>query len=123
MTRSHSSTKRRSYTHLTEIEGGQVVAYSEQGLSLRDIKNKLRWDHSTISRELKQGKVEQLDTNRQSYKKYCPDAGARVYKETKKNRAAPTILMASWEFILYSEKNTERQLFTQCCCQSCKKAR
>ncbi|WP_156855402.1 helix-turn-helix domain-containing protein, partial [Oceanobacillus sp. AG] len=37
MTHSHSNTKKRSYTHLTEIERGQIAAYREQGLSLREI--------------------------------------------------------------------------------------
>src|SRR5690625_777239 len=104
MTHSHSNTKKRSYTHLTEIERGQIAAYSEQGLSLRDIEKKMGRDHSTISRELKRGTVEQIDTNRQPYEKYFPDAGARVYEENRKNCGAPTTLMASWEFILYAEE-------------------
>src|SRR5690625_6781661 len=39
--------------------------------------------------------VEQIDTNRQPYEKYFPDAGARVYEENLKNCGAPTTLMAS----------------------------
>lgn len=104
MTHYHSNTEKRSYTHLTKIERGQIAAYSEQGLSLRNIAKKIERDHSTISRELKRGTVEQLDTNRQPYKKYFPDAGVRVYEENRKNCGAPTTLMAAWKFILYAEE-------------------
>lgn len=104
MTQSHSNTKKRSYTHLTEIERGQIAAYREQGLSLRDIGEKIGRDHSTVSRELNRGAVKQLDTNHQPYEKYFPDVGARVYEENRKNCGAPTLLMASWKFILYAEE-------------------
>lgn len=104
MTHSHSNTKKQSYTHLTEIERGQIAAYKEQGLSLREIGEKIGRHHSTISRELNRGTVEQLDTNRQSYKKYFPDVGARVYEENRKNCGAPTALMPSWKFILFAEE-------------------
>ncbi|MEK4303325.1 IS30 family transposase [Oceanobacillus sp. FSL K6-0251] len=104
MTHSHSNTEKRNYTHLTEIERGQIAAYREQGMSLREIGEKIGCDHSTISRELKRGTVEQIDTNRKPYKKYFPDAGARVYEENRRNCGAPTILMASWEFILFAEE-------------------
>ncbi|HLR69643.1 MULTISPECIES: hypothetical protein [Bacillaceae] len=57
-----------------------------------------------FNRELKRGTVEQIDTNRKLYKKYFPDAGARVYEENRRNCGAPTILMASWEFILFAKK-------------------
>ncbi|MCJ7843630.1 hypothetical protein MUB24_22725 [Lederbergia sp. NSJ-179] len=63
-----------------------------------------RDEHSTISRERKPGTVEQLDTNRQPYKIYFPDVGARVYEENRKN-VVTTILMASWKYFLYAEKN------------------
>ena len=104
MTHSHSNTKKRSYTHLTKIERGQIAAYREQGMSLRDIGEKIGRDHSTISRELKRGTVEQIDTNRKPYKKYFPDAGARVYEENRGNCGAHTVLMVSWEFILFAEE-------------------
>lgn len=104
MTHSHSNTEKRNYTHLTEIERGQIAAYREQGMSLREIGEKIGCDRSTISRELKRGTVEQIDTNRKPYKKYFPDAGARVYEENRRNCGAPTILMASWEFILFAEE-------------------
>ncbi|MED4475380.1 helix-turn-helix domain-containing protein, partial [Oceanobacillus caeni] len=70
MTHFHSNTKKRSYTHLTEIERGQIAAYREQGLSLREIGEKIGRDHSTVSLELKRCTVAHIDTNRKPYKKY-----------------------------------------------------
>lgn len=52
MTQTHSNTKKRNYTHLNDIERGHIVAYLEQGLSLRDIAKNGR-NVSTISREKK----------------------------------------------------------------------
>ena len=31
MTQTHSTTKKQSYTHLTEIERGQIAAYIQEG--------------------------------------------------------------------------------------------
>ncbi|GGN59805.1 helix-turn-helix domain-containing protein [Oceanobacillus indicireducens] len=46
MTHSHSNTKKRSFTHLTDIERGQIAAYRGQGLSFREIGEKIGRDYS-----------------------------------------------------------------------------
>lgn len=51
MTQTHSNTKERKYTHLTDIERGQIAAYLEEGLKLSDIAKKMGRHKSTISRE------------------------------------------------------------------------
>ena len=45
-----SNTKRRTFTHLTEIERGQIAAYLDENLSLREIARRLGRNVSTISR-------------------------------------------------------------------------
>ncbi|KGX84587.1 helix-turn-helix domain-containing protein [Pontibacillus litoralis] len=72
MTQIHSNMKKRTYTHLTDIERGQIAAYLEQGLSLRNIAKKMGRDVSTISREKKRGSVQQIDTFRKPYTEYFP---------------------------------------------------
>src|SRR5699024_12139754 len=81
MTQTHSTTKKQSYTHLTEIERGQIAAYIQEGLSYREIGRRLGRNVSTISREIERGTVMQIDTFRKHYQKYFADIGARVYEE------------------------------------------
>lgn len=50
MTQTDSNTKRRTFTHLTEIERGQIAAYLDENLSLREIARRLGRNVSTISR-------------------------------------------------------------------------
>ena len=49
MTKTDSNTKRRTFTHLTEIERGQIAAYLDEGLSLREIARRMGRNVSTIS--------------------------------------------------------------------------
>lgn len=104
MTQTHSNTKRRTFTHLTEIERGQIAAYIDENLSLREIGRRMGRDPSTISREKERGTVQQIDTFRKPYTKYFPDVGARVYKENRMNCGAHSKVMDAWEFIGFAEE-------------------
>ncbi|MBP1970481.1 IS30 family transposase [Virgibacillus natechei] len=53
MAQSNSSTKKRTFTHLTDTERGEIVAYKKMGLSLREIAKETGRHVSTITRELK----------------------------------------------------------------------
>lgn len=86
MTQVHSNTKEHTFTHLTEIERGQIAAYIDEGLSLREIAGKVGRNVSTISREKKR------------------DVGARVYEESRKNCGAHSTIMTAWEFIRFAEE-------------------
>lgn len=103
MTQSHSTTKGRTFTHLTEIERGQMAALHNEGISQREIARKMGRHVSTISREIKRGTVQQIDTNRKVYVKYFPDAGARVYEENRENCGAHSTTMKAWGFIRFAE--------------------
>ncbi|WP_257347665.1 IS30 family transposase, partial [Pseudalkalibacillus decolorationis] len=68
MAQTHSSTKARSFKHLSDSERGEISAYLKLGLSLREIAKRTNRDVSTISRERKRGSVTQLDTKARSFK-------------------------------------------------------
>lgn len=104
MTHTNSNTKQRTFTHLTEIERGQIAAYLDEGLSLREIARRTGRNVSTISREKKRGTVQQIDTFRKPYTKYFPDVGARIYEENRRNCGGHSTVMAAWEFIQFAEK-------------------
>ena len=112
MTQTHSNTKERTFTHLTEIERGQIAAYIDEGLSLREIGRRMGRNPSTISRERKRGTVQQIDTYREPYTKYFPDAGARVYEENRKNCGAHSTVMMAWEFIRFAEEKILRETWS-----------
>lgn len=104
MTQTNSNTNKRTFTHLTEIERGQIAAYLDEGLSHREIGRRMGRNHSTISREVSRGTVQQIDTYRKPYKKYFPDVGDRVYKENRKNCGNHSKVMDVWKFNAYAEK-------------------
>src|SRR5690625_2899528 len=101
MVQSKSNTTKRIFTHFTEIERGQLAVYLDEYLSMREIGRRLGRHASTISREIKRGTVQQIDTNRKSFVKYYPDVGARVYQENRENCGAHSTVMAAWEFVKY----------------------
>jgi IS30 family transposase len=104
MTHTNSNTRKRTFTHLTEIERGQIAAYLDENLSLREIARRMGRHISTISREKKRGTVQQIDTFRKPYTKYYPDVGVRVYEENRENCGGHSTAMAAWEFIQFAEE-------------------
>lgn len=104
MTQVHSSTKSRTFTHLTEIERGQIAAYLEEGLSIREIARRMGRNASTISREKQRGTVQQMDTNRKTYTKYFPDTGLHVYVTNRKKCISEPKMEKAAAFIRYAEE-------------------
>jgi len=104
MTQAHSTTKKRFYTHLTEIERGQIAAYLQEDLSYSEIGRRLDRNKGTISREINRGTVKQIDTFRKPYQKYFPDVGSRVYEENCLHCGAHSTVMEAWDFIEFAEE-------------------
>lgn len=104
MTQSNSNTKERTFTHLTEIERGQIAAYLDEDVPLREIARRMNRNVSSITRETKCGTVKQIDTFREPYTTYYPDVGARIYDENHSNCGSHSTLMDAWEFIKFAEK-------------------
>jgi IS30 family transposase len=104
MAQEHSSTNARTFKHLSDAERGELFAYQTIGLSMREIARKMNRNVSTISRELKRGMVQQMNSQRNYYTKYYPDAGSRIYKENRENCGAHSCAMKAWEFLRFAEK-------------------
>ncbi|WP_373895247.1 helix-turn-helix domain-containing protein [Virgibacillus sp. CBA3643] len=49
MTQSHSNTRERSFAHLTEMKRGQIAAYLDEDVSLREIGRKMGRDVSNFA--------------------------------------------------------------------------
>jgi len=52
----HATTP-RDFKHLTLDQRGMIAAYHDSGLSTRRIGDKVGCDHTTVSRELRRGRV------------------------------------------------------------------
>ncbi|QKY70420.1 IS30 family transposase [Lentibacillus sp. CBA3610] len=104
MTQPYSNTEERTFTHLTEMERGQIAAYLDEGVSLREIGRRMGRDASTISREKNRGSVQQIDTNCKTYTTYYPDAGVRVYEENRENCCGHSTMAAARDFIEFAEE-------------------
>ncbi len=104
MTHAYSNTPKRSFSHLNETERGELSAYLKVGLSQRKIAQKMNRNVSTISREIKRGSVQQLNTKHESIIKYFPDTGARVYSENRTFCGAHSTTMKAWDFLRYAEE-------------------
>src|SRR5699024_3668232 len=104
MTQTHSTTKKQSYTHLTEIERGQISAYIQEGLAYPDTGRRLGPNVRTICRKIERGTVMQIDTFRKPYQKYFPDIGARVDEENRLHCGAHSTVMVAWGFVEFAEE-------------------
>ena len=87
MTQHHSTTVKRAFKHLSDIQRGQLHAMNQSDLyTQKEMAVMLQVSQSTISRELKRGMVEQVklvNGKREHDETYFPDVGARVYQENR----------------------------------------
>lgn len=84
MTNNHSNIKRKQAKHLSDIQRGRLEEMAKEGkLSQAKMALELGVDQSTVSRELRRGKVHQMAYDRSYYECYSAEAGSRVYKENR----------------------------------------
>lgn len=82
-----------SYTQLTEGERGIIDAlWHSHEYSIRDIAHIIHHSPSTVSRELKRGRVQQRDSNYHYYKDYFFDAAQRQHEERQTHSHAKSML-------------------------------
>lgn len=81
---SNSSTKTRTFKHLTAEQRGIIQAMHQAGHTQEEISETIGVNQSTISRELKRGKTRQMDYNGRYYDIYLAESGSRVYKDNRK---------------------------------------
>lgn len=88
MTKSNHNT-RRSFTHLSDTQRGKLEILAKEGIyTQQEMANELGVSQSTISRELKRGRTQQMNSYHIYYEVYLADSGARIYKENRKNSRA-----------------------------------
>jgi len=86
MTQNHSTTVKRTFKHLSDIERGRLEEMAKSGqYTQKAMAKALGVNQSTISRELKRGKTTQINSQRKHYVTYYADVGARIYKEHRQN--------------------------------------
>ena len=78
MAHSQHTTIPREFKHLTLDQRGMIAAYHDTGLSSREIGEKVGCDHTTVSRELRRGRVLQRNSNLTERCEYFPDAGQKA---------------------------------------------
>lgn len=84
MTNTNCTTAKRRFKHLTDIQRGRLEELTRQGIHTQaEMAEMIGVSQSTISRELKRGRVRQMKSNHTYYHCYLADAGARVYVENR----------------------------------------
>ena len=102
MALSHHNTEKRSFTHLTAFDRGQIQALRNQGKTLQVIADEIGCHKSTISRELQRGSVTQRRTDLTEHTVYFPDTGQAVYEKNRSRCGAKYKLAEVPEFIQYA---------------------
>lgn len=78
-------------------------------MSYSEVGRRIGRNTSSISREVKRGTVQQIDTFRKPYSKYFPDVGARVYKDNCFNCGAHSMVIEAWDFVRFAEKKIKEE--------------
>ena len=102
MAHPHHNTEKRSFTHLTEFDRGQIQALRKQGKTLQAIADEIGCHKSTISRELKRGSVVQRRSDLTEHQVYFADVGQRVYESNRSRCGAKYKLVQVSEFIQFA---------------------
>lgn len=104
MAHSQHTTIPRDFKHLTLDQRGMIAAYHDSGLSTRQIGAKVGCDHTTVSRELRRGRVLQRNSNLTERYEYFPDAGQRVYRENRSHCGVKFKLAAVGDFLDHAQR-------------------
>ncbi|MGG4036465.1 IS30 family transposase [Paenibacillus cisolokensis] len=102
MAHSHHNTEKRTFTHLTAFDRGQIQALHKQGKPLQTIADEIGCHKSTISRELKRGSVTQRRSDLTEHTVYFPDTGQAVYEKNRSRCGAKYKLAEASEFIQFA---------------------
>src|SRR5699024_962978 len=84
MTQSNCTIAKRTFKHLTDIQRGRLEEMAKNAdYTQSQMAQELGVSQSTISRELKRGRTQQMAYDRSYYDCYLADAGVRVYNENR----------------------------------------
>lgn len=100
MALNNSTTKKRSFKHLSAIQRGMLAQMIKEGSYTQiEMAKELGVSQSTISREIKRGTVEQLNTLLETYIIYAPDYAEIKYQQNRERcRISPGIEKYDLEF-------------------------
>lgn len=112
MSQQHSSTKKRSFQHLTPYQRGQIQALIEQRIPKVHIAKQVGIARSTLYEELKRGTVDQMRSDLTYYKRYFADTGQLVYMRRREASRKPFKLSTAAPFLKYLEKEVLQNKFS-----------
>lgn len=107
MAYSNCNTSKRTFSHLTTFDRGQIAALRNEGKSLQAIADIVGCHKSTISRELKRGTVTQRNSDLTEYQEYFPEAGQAIYEKNRSNCGAKYKVAQVADFIHYAVKKIQ----------------
>ena len=89
MSQNHFTTKASHYTHLSEIERGQIQAILKLKINPTVIAAELGRDPSTIYREVSRHSIDQKDTYLRVSKVYYAETAQMLYEKSRMNFTLP----------------------------------
>ena len=104
MSDTHSTTKTRTFQHLTAYQRGEIQALLEQKIPKAQIARQVGIARSTLYEELKRGTVDQMKSDLTKYRKYFAETGQLVYEKHRSECRKPYKLDKAADFVQYLEK-------------------
>lgn len=103
MSHTHSTTKRRTFKHLTAYQRGQIEAMLRLGVPKVKIAKDLGIARSTLYAEIKRGTVTQKRSDWTYYEQYFAQSGQIRYERNREKSGKPSKFNAAQDFIRYVE--------------------
>ena len=103
MSHAHSTTKRRTFKHLTAYQRGQIEAMLRLGVPKVKIAKELGIARSTLYAEIKRGTVTQKRYDWTHYEQYLAQSGQIRYGRNRENSGKPSKFNVAKDFIKYVE--------------------
>jgi len=106
------STTRKRKKHLKIGERYKIEAFLRVGLNCREIAEKLGKSASTISREIKRGSVNQLNTDLSEKEVYMADHAEREYQEKQANKGRPLDIESDSDLVKHIEYKIKKDKYS-----------
>lgn len=112
MDQKQNITKQLRWKQLDERERYKIEALLEAGMSANEISRQINRDRRTIEREIKRGKVIQVDAQWREELKYCADAGQRIHEERAANKGRPLKIGQDHRLAKHIEKKIGKEKYS-----------
>lgn len=104
MPHSQSTTKKRTFQHLTAYQRGKIQILLEQRVPKTQIARQVGIARSTLYKELQRGTVEQKRSDLTVYRKYFAETGQLLYQKNRQSCRKPYKLDKAQAFLQHLEK-------------------